>query len=102
MRFVLAGTQELSGHTVGLPGKFADVPIELDVRNIERRPARRNILVDLFDELLALEMEQLAAVLVHALEIGFLPGLRLVVAGLEGPKVEPVGRTRSVHSQKID
>src|SRR2546422_752183 len=102
MRFVRAGTQELSGHTVGLPGKFADVPVELDVRNIEQRLARRNILVDLFDELPALEMEQLAAVLVHALEIGFLPSLRLVVAALETPNVEPVRGTRTVHSKQIE
>src|SRR5579862_4332987 len=69
------GTQQFASDAVWLIREFANVPIELHIRHIQRRLASGNMPVDLLDQLLALEMVELAIVLVHVAEVGFLMGL---------------------------
>src|SRR5215471_8711859 len=98
---VFALGEQLAGHAIGLVGKLADVTVELQVWHVEVRLARSDVLVDLPDQLLALLVEERAAVLVHMLEVRFLLGLRLVVAALEAPDIEPVRRARAVHAEQV-
>src|SRR2546427_10696954 len=99
--FVFGGGEQLAFDSVGLAGELANVAVEFQVRHVEGRLASGDMLVDLLDQLLALEMEQEAAMLVHALEICFLLGLRLIVAALQAPNVEPVRRARAVHAKQV-
>src|SRR5579862_2709874 len=63
------GTQQLTSDAVWLVRKFANMPIELHIRDIQRRLAGGNVPVDLFDQFLALEIIELAVVLVHVSEV---------------------------------
>src|SRR5215469_17906537 len=86
--------EQFARDAVGLVRKFTDVPVELHIRNIERRLSRRNVPVDLLDQFLALKVVEPAIVLVHVPEIGFLMSLSFVVTALQTPDVEPVRRAR--------
>src|SRR5690242_16781672 len=81
---------------------FADKAVELEIGNIEKRLAGGNVLVDHCDQLDALLVVKLAAVLVHAFEIDGRLGSGLVVAGFEAPDVEPVGGTGAVDAKEVE
>src|SRR5580704_5228052 len=86
------GAQQFASNAVPLVRKFANVPVELHIRNVQRRLASGNVPVDLLDQFFALEMVELAIMLVHVAEVGFLLGLSFVVAALQAPDIEPVRR----------
>src|SRR6201993_1295427 len=88
------GTQQLAGDAIRLVRKFANVPVELHIRNIQRRLARGGVAADLLDQRLALQTVELAIVLIHMAEVSFLLGLSFVVAAFQPPDVKPVRRTR--------
>src|ERR1700756_903004 len=92
--------QQLTGDAVWLVRKFPDMPIELHVRDIQRRLVSGNVPVDLFDQFLALEIVELAIMLVHVAEVGFLMGLSLVVAAFQAPHIEPVRGARGIDAEE--
>src|SRR6202521_3677088 len=102
MLFVLACREQFSGDAVGLICEFADEAVELYVRDIQWRLSGLNMLVDHLHELPAFEEVQLAAVLVHALEIGFLLRSGFIVAAFQSPDVEPMCRAGFVHAEKVE
>src|ERR1700721_2537321 len=59
------GTQQFTSDAVWLIREFADMPIELHIRDIQRRLARGKMPCDLLDPLLPLEMVERAIMLVH-------------------------------------
>src|SRR3984957_4803424 len=95
------GTQQFASDAVRLVREFADMPIEFHIRNIERRLASGNVPVDLLDQLLALQMVELAIVLVHVAEVSFLMGLSFVVAAFQPPNVEPMRRARGIDAEEV-
>src|ERR1700722_8632304 len=95
------GTQQFASDAVWLMREFANVPIELHIRHIQRRLASGNMPVDLLDQLLALEMVELAIVLVHVAEVRFLMGLSLVIAAFQAPDIKPVRGARGIDTEEV-
>src|SRR2546425_8484739 len=93
--------EQLTRYAVGLVSVLTDMTAELDVRHIELRLALGNIPVDHLDQLHAFLSVELAIVLVHPREVGFLVGGRLVEAALQSPHVEPVCGAGVVHAEKV-
>src|ERR1700756_2889563 len=98
---ILLFTKHLARNAVRLPGVFPDKTIELHVGYIQLRLAVGNILVDHLDELDTLLAIELAAVLVHALQIHFRRSGWLVVPALQAPNVKPVRGTGAVNAKQV-
>src|SRR5580658_1764680 len=101
MLLVSGFAEQFAGYAIRLASIFADVTIEFYIGDIKLRMAGRNVFVDHVDELDAFLAVELAAVLVHALEIRLHLRGRFVVAALETPNVEPMRGTGAIYSEEI-
>ena len=85
----------------GLSGELADRAVELHVGRDERRRARREMLADRFEQLLHLLAVHVARELVQVRLVGLRRLPRLVVAALQPPDVEPLGRRGRVLAEQV-